>query len=447
MDGPITGGSGSGKYTGRPIFAPMSLKFSSAAEAVSQIKSGDRVFSHGSAATPLTLLNALFDRAGEVKDVELVSISTLGDIGLEKPGVRGSFFINSLFVSQNVREVVNTERGDYVPVFLSEIPRLFDSGNMPIDVAMVHVSPPDKHGFCSLGVSVDVARSAVRNAKTVIAQVNPNMPRTHGEGHVHVGRFAVMVELDDALPEVDYRKKITECERRIGQLVAELVDDGATLQMGIGAIPDAVLASLTGHKDLGIHTEMCSNGIIDLLRRGVITNRYKKKHPNRIVTSFAIGSRELYDLLDDDPQFAFLDAQYVNDGAVIRENPKVVAINSAIEIDITGQVCADSIGTYQYSGVGGQMDFMRGAALSKGGKPIIAMPSTTAKGRSKIVPFLKQGAGVVTTRAHVHYVVTEYGVAYLYGRNLRQRAQALIAIAHPDHREDLERAARERFGA
>ncbi len=417
----------------------------SAAEAVSLINTGDRVFSHGSAATPLTLLNAMFDRAGEVKDVELVSISTLGDIGLDKPGVRESFFIDSLFVSQNVRAVVNSERGDHIPVFLSEIPRMFENGILPLDVAMVHVSPPDKHGFCSLGVSVDVARSAVRNAKKVIAQVNPKMPRTHGEGHVHLSRFDALVEVVDALPEVDYSKGITDADQKIGALCAELIEDGATLQMGIGAIPDAVLAGLKGHKDLGVHTEMCSNGIIDLLERGVINNRFKKKHPGRTVTSFAIGSRKLYDLLDDAPQFAFLDAQYVNDGAVIRENPKVVAINSAIEIDLTGQVCADSIGTYQYSGVGGQMDFMRGAALSKGGLPIIAMNSTTGKGISKIVPFLKEGAGVVTTRAHMHYVVTEYGVAYLYGRNLRQRANALIAIAHPDHQETLERAAFERF--
>jgi acyl-CoA hydrolase len=424
----------------------MFLKPSTAAEAVSHVNSGDRVFAHGSAATPLTLLNALFDRASALKEVELVSISTLGDIGINKPGVRESFFVNSLFVSQNVREVVNSDRGDYVPVFLSEIPRLFESGIMPIDVALVNVSPPDRHGFCSLGVSVDVARSAVRNAKKVIAQVNPNMPRTHGEGHVHISRFIAIVEVDDPLPEVDYSLKITEAERHIGKLVAELIEDGATLQMGIGAIPDAVLASLKDHKDLGIHTEMCSNGIMHLLQSGVITNRYKKKHPGRTVSSFAIGSRRLYDLLDDAPQFAFLDAQYVNDGAVIRENPKVVAINSALEIDLTGQVCADSIGTYQYSGVGGQMDFMRGAALSKGGKPIIAMPSITGKGKSKIVPFLKEGAGVVTTRAHVHYVVTEHGVAYLYGRNLKQRAQALIAIAHPDHREELERTAWERFG-
>ena len=419
----------------------------SAAEAVRMVRSHQRVFVQGSAATPLTLLRALFARAGEVEDVEVVSISTLGEIGLPAPGVRKSFFINSLFVSENVREVVNGPDGDYIPVFLSEIPRLFEQGILPLDVALVHVSPPDRHGFCSLGVSVDVARAAVRCAGLVIAQVNPNMPRTHGEGNVHVSRFAAMVAVEDPLPEVDYSSVIGERERRIAAQCAALVEDGSTLQLGIGAIPDAILGALSDHTDLGVHTEMCSNGIIGLLERGVITNRFKKKHPGRIVTSFAIGTRRLYDLVHDNPQFAFLEAQYVNDGKVIRENPKVVAINSAIEIDLTGQVCADSIGTYQYSGAGGQLDFMRGAALSKGGKPIIAMASTTGKGLSKIVPFLKQGAGVVTTRAHVHYVVTEHGVAYLYGRNLRQRAEALIAIAHPDHREALERAAFERFGA
>ncbi len=400
---------------------------------------------HGSAATPLTLLHALFDRAGELHDVELISISTLGDIGLDRPGVKEAFFINSLFVSANVRKVVNTERGDYVPIFLSEIPRLFDRGIMPIDVALIHVSPPDRHGLCSLGVSVDVARAAVRNAKTIIAQVNPSMPRTHGEGHVHVSRFAAMVEVDDTLPEVDYRTRIGDCERAIASRCAELIQDGSTLQMGIGAIPDAILGALSDHKDLGVHTEMCSNGIMPLLEQGVITNRFKKKHPGRVVTSFALGTRKLYDLFHDNPEFAFLDAQYVNDGKVIRANPKVVAINSAIEMDLTGQVCADSIGTWQYSGVGGQMDFMRGAALSDGGRPIIAMASTTGKGVSKIVPYLKEGAGVVTTRAHMHWVVTEYGTAYLYGKNLRQRAEALIAIAHPDHQEALDRAARERF--
>lgn len=421
------------------------MNYISPQEAVALVQPGHRVFVHGSAATPLTLLHALFDRASELRDVELISISTLGDIGLDKPGVHDAFFINSLFVSENVRKVVNTERGDYVPVFLSEIPRLFDRGIMPIDVALVHVSPPDRHGLCSLGVSVDVARAAVRNARVLIGQVNPHMPRTHGEGHVHISRFHALVEVNDALPEVDYRTRIGECERTIARHCAGLIEDGSTLQMGIGAIPDAILGALEHHKELGIHTEMCSNGIIPLLEKGVVTNSHKKKHPGRVVTSFGLGTRQLYDLFHDNPDFAFLDAQYVNDGKVIRANPKVVAINSAIEMDLTGQVCADSIGTWQYSGVGGQMDFMRGAALSPGGKPIIAMASTTGKGLSKIVPFLKQGAGVVTTRAHMHWVVTEYGTAYLYGKNLRQRAEALIAIAHPDHREALSAAARERF--
>jgi acyl-CoA hydrolase len=427
-------------------FSMKQYPWMTATEAVRLVHSHQRVFAHGSAATPRALLKALFARAGELTDVEVVSISTIGDIGLEGPEVRKSFFINSLFVSENVREVVNGPDGDYIPVFLSEIPRMFDQGILPLDVALVHVSPPDGHGFCSLGVSVDVARAAVRCARTVIAQVNPNMPRTHGEGQVHISRFAALVAVDDPLPEVDYSSGIGDRERRIAEQCVTLVEDGSTLQLGIGALPDAILGALGDHKDLGVHTEMCSNGIIDLVEKGVITNRFKKKHPGRIVTSFALGTRRLYDLVHDNPQFAFLDAQYVNDGKVIRENPKVVAINSAIEIDLTGQVCADSIGTYQYSGVGGQLDFMRGAALSKGGKPIITMASTTGKGASKIVPFLKQGAGVVTTRAHVHYVVTEHGVAYLYGRNLRQRAQALVAIAHPDHREALERASVERFG-
>jgi len=279
----------------------------------------------------------------------------------------------------------------------------------------------------------------------VIAQVNPRMPRTLGDGHVHASRFAALVQVDDALPEVDYSAHIGPRERRIAELVSALVEDGSTLQLGIGAIPDAILGALGNHKDLGVHTEMCSNGIIELVERGAITNAHKKKHRGKVATAFAVGTRRLYDLVNDNPFFAFLDAQYVNDGKVIRENPRVVAVNSAIEVDLTGQVCADSIGTYQYSGVGGQMDFMRGAALSEGGKPIIALCSTTGSGASKIVPFLKQGAGVVTTRAHVHYVVTEHGMAYLYGRNLQQRAQALIAIAAPEHREGLERAYRARF--
>lgn len=423
-----------------------SLPWMSAAEAVGLVKSGDRVFIHGSAATPLRLVHALLDRHHELRDVELTAISTFGDLGFDRPEVQGPFFLNALFVSANMRSTVDGPHGDYIPVFLSEIPRLFEQGILPLDVAMVHVSPPDKHGFCSLGVSVDVARSAVRNARMVIAQVNPNMPRTLGDGQVHVSRFAALVAVDDPLPEVDYSKQIGPNERKVAEYVSAMIEDGSTLQLGIGAIPDAILGALGNHKDLGIHTEMCSNGIIDLVHKGVITNKYKKKHRGKIATAFAFGTRRLYDLVDDNPFFTFLDAQYVNDGKVIRENPKVVAINSAIEVDLTGQVCADSIGTYQYSGVGGQMDFMRGAALSEGGKPIIALNSTTSKGLSKIVPFLKPGAGVVTTRAHVHYVVTEHGTAYLYGKNLQQRAKALIAIAAPEHREELEKACGERFG-
>lgn len=418
----------------------------SAAEAVALVKSGDRVFIHGSAATPVRLVHALLDRHAELREVELTAISTFGDLGFDRPEVQGPFFLNALFVSANMRSTVAGPHGNYIPVFLSEIPRLFEQGILPLDVALVHVSPPDKHGFCSLGVSVDVARSAVRNARRVIAQVNPQMPRTLGDGQVHVSQFAALVQVDDALPEVDYATQVGEEERKVAAYVSELIDDRATLQMGIGAIPDAILGALSGHKDLGIHTEMCSNGIIELVERGVITNAYKKKHRGKVATAFAFGTRRLYDLVDDNPFFTFLDVQYVNDTKVIRENPNVVAVNSAIEVDLTGQVCADSIGTYQFSGVGGQMDFMRGAALSQGGKPIIAMRSTTGKGVSKIVPFLKQGAGVVTTRAHMQYVVTEHGVAYLYGRNLQQRARALIDIAAPEHREELERAYRERFG-
>lgn len=421
-------------------------KYDTAEEALRLVASGQRVFLHGGAATPHRLLRALLARAGELRDMELVCLSTLGDLGLQHPDVQRSFFLNSLFVSDNVRDVVNGPGGDHVPVFLSEIPRLFDDRTLPLDVALLHLSPPDRHGFCSLGVSVDVARAAARNARVLIAQINPRMPRTHGEGQVHIDRLDACVEVDDPLPESPASGPIGPLEQRIGAHCAQLIEDRSTLQVGIGTIPDAVLSALADHRDLGVHTEMCSDGLIGLIERGAITGRYKRKHPGRIVTSFAVGSRRLYDLVDDDPAFAFLDAQYVNDGDVIRSNPKVIALNSAIEIDLTGQVCSDSIGTRQYSGVGGQMDFMRGAALSDGGKPIIALLSTTRGGGSKIVPMLRPGAGVVTTRAHVHYVVTEHGIAYLKGKNLHQRAAALIAIAHPDHQEALEKAAFERFG-
>lgn len=423
----------------------MEPKYVSAAEAVAIVESGDRVFVHGSAATPLLLVNTLLQRAGEVKDVELVAISTFGNIEWDKPEVKESFYLNSLFVSANVRGWVNSPYGDYVPVFLSEIPYLFKDGILPLDVAIVQVSPPDKHGYCTLGTSIDAAWTAVRTSKKIIAQVNPRMPRTHGDAQVHIKKFDAMVWEEAELPEVDYSKKIDETAMKIGVNVAELIENGSTLQMGIGSIPDAVLKSLTNHKELGIHTEMFSDGVIPLVESGVITNQHKKIRPGKIVSTFTMGTRRLYDFVDDNPNISFMDVAYVNDTTIIRKNPKVVAINSALEIDLTGQICADSLGTYQFSGIGGQMDFMRGASLSPGGKPIIALPSVTNKGISRITPMLKQGAGVVTTRGHVHYVVTEYGVVNLYGMNMEQRAKALISIAHPDHRESLEKAYYERF--
>lgn len=425
----------------------MELPYTTPAQAVNLIKSGDRVYLHGSAATPGTLLKALAENSEHLRNVELIAVSTLGQLDLTKPAYKDRFYFNSLFVSENIRECVNSDNGEYIPIFLSEISRLFEKGILPIDVALIHVSPPDKHGYCSLGTSVDVAKSSVKHAKKIVAQINPKMPRTHGDGFVHVSRIDAMVEANDLLPQVNYGSRISESEMTIGKKVAELIEDRSTLQMGIGAIPDAVLQSLGHCKDLGIHTEMFSDGVIDLVKKGVVTNAYKKKHRGKVVTAFAIGTDKLYHFIDDNPSFAFLEADYVNDTRVIRSNPKVVAINSAIEIDLTGQVCADSIGTYQYSGVGGQMDFIRGASLSEGGKPIITLASTTRKGESKIVPFLKPGAGVVSTRAHVHYVVTEFGIANLYGKNLHQRALALMNIAHPANREMLEKEIIKRFGS
>ncbi len=413
-------------------------------EAIKAIKPGHRVFVHGGAATPHYLLKKLAERSSELWNVEIVSISMQGDSIIAEKKYKDSFRINSLFVSQNIRAAVNEGRGDYVPIFLSEIPILFKRNILPIDVALVQVSPPDKHGYCSLGVSVDIAASAVKNAKHVIAQVNPRMPRVLGDGIVKFDDFDAVVYAETELPEV-VCGATSEISMRIGKHCAELVENGATIQMGIGSIPDAVLACLTDHKELGVHTEMFSDGVIPLIEQGIITNQHKKKHKGRTVTSFLLGSRKLYDFVDDNPSVTALKIDYVNDTSVIRQNPKVTAINSAIEVDITGQVCSDSIGAYHYSGVGGQMDFIRGASLSEGGKPIIALPSATSKGVSRICSFLKESAGVVTTRAHAHYIVTEYGIAYLYGKNMRQRAKALIDIAHPNHREELEKAAFERF--
>ena len=413
-------------------------------QALQEVQSGNRVFVHGSAQTPHFLLQNLAAQKDRLRNVELVFITVKGDVCIDRPEFQDHFHINCLFVSESVRAAVNEGRADFIPVFLSDIPDLFRN-SMPIDVALVQVSPPDEHGYCSLGASVDIARAAVNHARKIVAQVNPQVPRTHGDGLIHVDQLDQMVFHEALLPEEDYSIKSGPDELKIGTIIAGMIDDGSTLQLGIGTIPDAVLRSLHHHKDLGIHTEMCSDGIIPLMEKGVINNSKKRIHPYKSVTSFAVGTRKLYDYIHDNPSFAFLDIDYVNDPHVIRRNAKVMAINSAIEVDLTGQVCADSIGMQQYSGIGGQMDFMRGAALSEGGKPIIALTSRTRKGISRIVPFLKPGAGVVTTRGHIHYVVTEYGIANLYGKNLRQRAGSLIRIAHPDDRESLERQAFERF--
>jgi acyl-CoA hydrolase len=421
------------------------INYTSADEAVKYIKPGNRVFIHGGAATPSCLVQAMQQRCNELYNVELVSITTLGDVNFDKPEYRKSFFFNSLFVSAATRSVANSEDGDYVPIFLSQIPQLFRRNILTIDVALIQVSPPDAHGFCSLGTSVDVARAAVEMAKYVIAQVNPLMPRTHGDGYVHIRKIDAMIWHKAELPEIDYSVEVSDVVEKIGYNVASLVEDGATLQLGIGSIPDQVLKNLTTHKNLGLHTEMLSDGVIPLIERGIINNSQKKLNTGRSVTSFITGTRKLYDFVNDNPGVRVMDISYVNDTSIIRQNPRVAAINSAIEIDLTGQICSDSIGTFQYSGIGGQMDFIHGASLSEGGKPIIALPSQTNKGISRIVPFLKEGAGVVTTRGHVHWVVTEYGIVNLFGKSLKQRAQALIEIAHPNHRQKLEEAFCNRF--
>ncbi len=422
------------------------LPYTAAGDAVKLIESGNRVFIHGGAATPLKLVNALLDRAGSLSNVELVSISTYGDIHWNREEVLRSFFLNSLFVSENVRGWVNSAYGDYLPVFLSEIPQMFDRKVLALDAALLQVSPPDINGYCSFGTSADVAVSAARNATRTIAQINPKMPVVHGDGLIHISRFDAVVWADAELPEITHSQKADEVSDRIGKYVSSVVEDGATLQMGVGAIPDAVLKSLGNHRNLGIHTEMLSDGVLPLINMGVVNNSMKAVLPGKTVCTFVLGTRKIYDFVDGNPFVSCLNAGFVNDAAIIARNPKVTAINSAIEIDLTGQVCADSIGMYQYSGIGGQMDFMRGATLSEGGKPIIALPSVTGSGASRIVPNLKEGAGVVTTRGHIHHVATEHGIVNLYGKNMEQRAQLLISIAGPEHREMLEHAYYKRFG-
>ncbi|MEO2058577.1 MULTISPECIES: acetyl-CoA hydrolase/transferase family protein [Mesonia] len=420
------------------------LPFISAEEAVANVQSGNRVFFQGAAMTPKVIIKALCERYQELSDIELVQMHTEGDALYAQEPYNKSFHVNSCFVGGNVRRTVNSEHGDYIPIFLSEMHLLFKRGILPLDVAFIQVSPPDKHGYCSLGTSIDVTITAIQCAKKVIAQVNPKVPRTHGDGIIHVSKIDAAVEVNEPIHEV-FTVEPSEVEKQIGYHVAQLVEDGATLQMGIGGIPNVVLNNLHNHKGLGIHTEMFSDGVLPLIEKGIITGENKLVKNGKIVTCFAIGSPKLYEFLDDNPLVHFKEAAYTNDTSIIRRNPKVTAINSAIEIDLTGQVCADTIGKMQYSGVGGQMDFIRGASLSEGGKAIIAMPSATAKGITKIVPYLKEGAGVTTTRAHVHYIATENGVVNLYGKSLKQRAKALISIAHPDHQESLEKAMYERF--
>lgn len=417
-------------------------RYVTAEEAIASIKSGYRIYLHSVAAAPQTLISELVRQADRLRDVEIVHLHTEGPAPYAEPQYAASFRVNCLFIGPNMRKAVQEGRADYTPVFLSEIPHLFRNDILDINVALIHVSPPDQHGFCSLGVTVEAAHEALYSAEVVIAQVNPNMPRTHGDALVHMSRLTYMVEVDDPIPEVA-PPVLTEIERGIGRHVAGLVDDGATIQMGIGAIPDAVLRELHSHRDLGVHTEMFSDGLVELVEAGVVTGALKTIHPYKIVATFVMGTRKLYDFIHDNPMIAMLDVAYVNNPEVIKRNPKLTAINSAIEVDLTGQVVADSIGTKPYSGVGGQVDFIRGAALSRGGKPIIALPSRTSNGISRIACAANPGGGVVTTRAHVHYVVTEYGVAYLHAKTLRHRAEALINIAHPDDREQLAKQARD----
>lgn len=410
----------------------------SAEKAVEIVKSNHRVYLQAAAAAPQVLTRALAARHDELKNVEICQLHTEGDAPYANPELKDSFHVNSFFIGKNIRHTLKAGNGSYTPVFLSELPLLFKRGIIKLDVAFIHVSPPDKHGYCSLGVSVEATLAAIDNATYVVAQVNKQMPRTHGAGIIHCTEIDIFVDCDEPIPE-HHMPNPTEIENKIGDYVANLIEDRSTLQMGIGTIPNAVLLRLTNHKDLGLHTEMFSDGVIDLILKDVINGNFKGVNRGRALATFLLGSKRLYDYVDDNPFIEMRGSDYVNDVSVIKQNPKMVAINSAIEVDLTGQVCADSIGTKMYSGVGGQMDFIRGASLSDGGKAIIVLPSVTKNGISRIVPSLKPGAGVVTTRAHVHYVITEYGIANLYGKTIKERVKALVNIAHPNHREAIDR--------
>ncbi|MFC0445681.1 acetyl-CoA hydrolase/transferase family protein [Pseudidiomarina halophila] len=422
------------------------MRVATAAEALSILSDNDVIWCQSMAATPYKLLEGLAEIAPQRRNMTLLQLHTEHSELLGDPALAGHLRQRAFFVGKSTREAVNEGLADYVPIFLSEIPKLFRSGEQPLDAVLIQVSPPDAHGNCSLGISVEATRAALQVAKKVIAWVNPKMPRTHGDSFVSMSRIDRFFEFTADMP-LHQRPQQSKTTLRIGERVAELINDGDCLQMGIGAIPDATLGCLGNHRDLGIHTEMFSDGVLPLVASGVINNSRKRKHRGRIVTTFAMGSQQLYDFVDDNPQVAFLDVEYTNDTSVIRQNKQVMAINSALQVDLTGQVCADSIGTRVYSGVGGQMDFVRGASLSEGGRSVIALPATAAGGKiSRISSMLAPGAGVVTTRAHVHYVVTEYGVANLRARSLSERAEALIHIAAPQFREQLAREARDDWG-
>jgi 4-hydroxybutyrate CoA-transferase len=416
----------------------------SADEAAALIKSRDWVYISGNAAAPRCMQEALARRKDELREVVLMHGLLIGQDPLAQPEMSGHFRHNSIFVGSADRDAVKSGRADYVPVFLSEVPGLFTSRQMPIDAVILHTTKPDEHGFISLGTEVLAARSALEIARTVIVQVNEKMPRTLGDSFIHVSAVHKIVEVSEQLPTLE-KKGYTDVERLIGEHIGSLIEDGATLQLGIGGIPDAVLFALRDKKNLGIHTEMISDGVKEGVEAGFITGAKKILHPGKVIGTFVLGSQSLYDYVHNNPVFELHPANYTNNPLVISQNEKMISVNSAIEIDITGQVCSDSMGPDIYSGFGGQVDFVRGAAMSRGGKPIIALPSTAKNGTvSRIVPFLKQGAGVVTSRADVHYVVTEYGIAFLHGKNLRERAKALISAAHPNFREELEKAARDR---
>jgi len=416
-------------------------KVVTAAEAVKAVKSGDRIFLTGNCSVPNKILSALVDRAAELKDVEINQALTVGSADYVSPEMEGHIRVNTMFISHNTRQAVQEGRADFTPVLLSEFPLLFKDNILPVNVAFVHLSPPDQHGYCSFGIEVGLSKSPAESAEIIIAEVNEQMPRTLGDTFIHVSAIDYIVPVDYELPELAMGgDKPSETVKNIAGYIADLIPDEATMQMGIGAIPDAVLKHLFDKKDLGIHTELFSDGVIDLVEAGVITNAKKTLHPGKIIAGFILGTKRLYEWVHNNPLIEFLRTEYVNDPFVVSQNNRMVAVNSAIEIDLTGQICADSIGTKLYSGVGGQLDFVYGASRSKGGVPIIALPST-AKDFSRIVTSLKQGAGVVTTRNHVHYVVTEYGVASLYGKTIRERALALINVSHPQFRDELTKEA------